>query len=78
VGKHRLDDRFASIRGPCRVRTDAKTRTPIVEAEAAKTQEPMEFEQMLAARFRPAGVFPEQRRVDTDLLCDEGEHRRWR
>src|SRR5271156_6489897 len=31
---------------------------------------------MLAAGFGPAGVFAEQRGIDPDLSCDEGEH--WR
>jgi hypothetical protein len=33
---------------------------------------------MLSAGFRPAGVFPKQRRIDADLSRDESEHRRRR
>jgi hypothetical protein len=38
MGKHRLDDGFAAIRGPCRVRADPKTGPPVGETEAPETQ----------------------------------------
>jgi hypothetical protein len=34
MGEHRLDDRFAAIRGSCRVRADPKTGPPVGETEA--------------------------------------------
>jgi hypothetical protein len=78
MGEHRLDDGLAAIRGPGGIHADPKARTPFVETEAAEAQEPLEFEQMLAPRLRPAAVFAEQRRIGTDLPRDEGEHRRGR
>src|ERR1700761_8374840 len=78
MGEHRLYDGFTAICGPGGIRADPKARTPVVETEASETQEPLEFEQMLASRLRSAGRFTEQRRIGTDLLRDEGEHRlRW-
>jgi hypothetical protein len=38
MGEHRLDDRFAAIRGPCRVRADPKTGPPVGETEAPEVQ----------------------------------------
>jgi hypothetical protein len=38
----------------------------------------LKFEHVLAAGFRSAGVFAEQRRIDADLSRDESEHRRGR
>ena len=78
MGEHRLDDGFAAIRGPRRVRADPQAGAPIGESEAPKGQELLEFDQMLPARLAPARVFAEQRRVDADLFRDKGEHRRWR
>src|ERR1700748_668803 len=75
MAEHRRNDSLAAIRAPCGVGANPKARTPVVETEAPETQESLKFDQMLASRFRPAGVFAEQRRIDTDLLRDEGEHR---
>ncbi len=75
MAEHRRDDGLAAIRGPCGIRADPKARASVVETEASETQEFLEFEHMLAARLRPAGLFAEQRQLGTDLLRDEGEHR---
>ena len=75
MAEHRLDDGLAAIRTPCGVGADPKARTPVVETEAPETQESLKFDQVLASRFCPTSVFAEQRRIYTDLLRDEGEHR---
>jgi hypothetical protein len=74
--EHRPDDRFAAIRGPCRVRAGLKTGAPIGETEATEARMSLKLDQMLTAGFGPAGVFAKQRRIDTDLSRDECEH--WR
>jgi len=58
MGKHPLDDGFAAIRGPCRVRADPETGPPVGQPETPQGQVSLQLDRMFAASLIPLRVIP--------------------
>ena len=56
MGEHGLDDRLAAIRGPCRVRAQLQTGSPVGPPEAAQAQELLQLNGVLSPGLVPKRV----------------------
>jgi hypothetical protein len=74
MGEHRPDYGFAAIRGPGRVGANTKAGAPVRQTKAPLSQIPLQLDGVFAAGLVSLRIVGEQRRLDPDLLCDEGDH----
>jgi hypothetical protein len=73
--EHRLDDGFAAIRGPCRVRPYSETGPPVGQCETSQAQVSLQLDRMFAAGLIPLRVIGEGGGWHTELIGHEGDHR---
>ena len=72
--EHRLNDGFATIRSPCRVRADPKTGPPVGYPETPQGQVSLQFNRMFAAGLIPLCVVGEDSGRHGELIGHEGDH----
>jgi hypothetical protein len=75
MSEHCLDDGFATIRGPRRVRAYPKAGAPVHQSETPQAQISLQFDGMFAAGLIPLRIVGEVDVPHAELTGYEGNHR---
>src|SRR5277367_2995437 len=78
MSEHCLDDGFATIRGPRRVRAYPKAGAPVHQSETPQAQISLQFDGMFAAGLIPLRIVGEVDVPHAELTGYEGNHGRRR